>query len=153
MWATFRFAEHNPRYEVRNGFLIDVQTDTIIYTEVNCGDNPIPAVRRIGAGSMDNWGTEWGQDMVIPEGVEEIGEYAFYDWELSRVTLPESLRLIESNAFDIVITEPVILPAGVEMVQRWAFSGCGSEIEVIATSDEYEARTGYRHWMDDWAEE
>ena len=75
--------------------------------------------------------------------------------------LPESLRLIESNAFDIVITEPVILPAGVEMVQRWAFSGCGSEIEVIATSDathfetadEYEARTGYRHWMDDWAEE
>ena len=161
VWATFIVAEDNPRYEVRNGFLIDVQTDTIIYTEVNCGDNPIPAVRRIGAGSMDNWGTEWGQDMVIPEGVEEIGEYAFYDWELSRVTLPESLRLIESNAFDIVITEPVILPAGVEMVQRWAFSGCGSEIEVIATSDathfetadEYEARTGYRHWMDDWAEE
>lgn len=161
VWATFIVAEDNPRYEVRDGFLIDMQMGTIIYTEAGCGENPIPVVRRIGAGSMDNWFTEWEQDMVIPEGVEEIGEYAFYDWEFSHVTLPESLRLIETNAFDVGITAPVILPAGVEMVQRWAFSGCGSEIEVIATSDathfetadEYEARTGYRHWMDDWAEE
>ena len=60
------------------------------------------------------------------------------------------------------ITEPVILPAGVEMVEYQAFSGCGGPpIEVIAasesthfeTADEYETRTGCRHWLDDWAEE
>lgn len=159
--AEFIVAEGNPRYEMRDGFLIDKHTDTLLFTTPACQGKPIPAVRRLGAGSMDNYAVEWGGDLVIPEGVEEIGSYAFYDWEYGHVTLPESLRLIESNAFDIVITEPVILPAGVEMVQRWAFSGCGSEVEVIATSDtthfetadEYEARTGYRHWMDDWAEE
>ena len=161
VWAEMVVADSNPRYVIQSGYLIDTQTDTLLYATSRSDGNPIPVVRRIGAGSMCNWVTKLGQELVIPEGVEEIGEYAFYDWEFSRVTLPESLRLIESNAFDIVITEPVILPAGVEIVQNWAFSGCGSEVEVIATSDathfetadEYEARTGYRHWMDDWAEE
>ena len=158
--ATFIVAEGNPRYEMRDGFLIDKQEDAIVYTTPECRGKPIPAVRRIGAGSMDNWVSEWGQDLVIPEDVEVIGSYAFYDWDFTHVTLPESLRVIESMAFDVGITEPVIVPAGVEMVEHWAFSGCGSEIEVIAagesthfeTAEEYEARTGYRHWMDDWME-
>lgn len=161
VYAAFIVAEDNPRYEMRDGFLIDKQEDAIVYTTPECRGKPIPALRRIGAASMDNWVSAWGQDMRIPEGVEEIGSYAFYDWEFTLVTLPESLRLIESNAFDVGITEPVILPKGVELVQHWAFSGCGAEIEVIAaseathfeTADEYEARTGERHWMDDWTEE
>ena len=157
--AEFIVAEGNPRYEVRDGFLIDKQSDAIVYTTPECQDKPIPAVRRIGSGSMDNWVSEWGQDLVIPEGVEEIGSYAFYDWEFGHVTLPESLRVIESCAFDVGITEPVVIPAGVEMVERWAFSGCGgcdvtvipaSENTHFETADEYEARTGERHWLDDW---
>ena len=153
-------AEGNPQYEMRDGFLIDRQEDAIVYTTPECRGKPIPAVRRIGAGSMDNWVSEWGQDLVIPEGVEEIGSSAFYDWSFTHVTLPESLRLIESMAFEVEITEPVIVPAGVEFVEHWAFSGCGSEIVFIAasesthfeTADEYEARTGERHWMDDLLE-
>jgi hypothetical protein len=109
---------------------------------------------------MDNWGLEWGEDMVIPEGVEEIGSYAFYDWEYGHVTLPESLRLIESHAFDVSVTEPVVIPAGVEMVQCCAFSGCGSIIEVIASSEntrfeteaEHDTRCGETYWMHDWAD-
>lgn len=160
VYATFVVAEGNPRYEMRDGFLIDKQEDAIVYTTPECRSKPIPAVRRIGACSMDNWVSEWGQDLVIPEGVEEIGSYAFYDWEFGHVTLPESLRLIESMAFDVSITEPVVIPAGVEMVQCCAFSGCGSTIEVIASSDstrfeteaEHDARLGEEYWMHDWAD-
>lgn len=156
--AEFIVAEGNPRYEVRDGFLIDKQQDAIVYTTPECQDKPIPAVRRIGSGSMDNYCSEWGQDLVIPEGVVEIGPGAFYDWEFGHVTLPESLRRIESCAFDVGITEPVVIPAGVEMVEHWAFSGCGGmPIEVVPTgeathfetADEYEARTGGRHWLDE----
>ena len=159
VWADIYVAEGNPRYVVQDGFLIDKQTSTLLYTAPSEDDQPIPAVRRLGSGSMDNYVAEWGQEIVIPEGVEEIGSYAFYDWEYGHVTLPESLRLIESMAFDVGITEPVVVPAGVELVEHWAFSGCGgSEIEVIAASDathfetaeEYEARTGESHWLDNW---
>ena len=162
VYATFIVAEGNPRYEMRDGFLIDKQEDAIVYTTPECQGKPIPAVRRIGACSMDNWVSEWGQDLVIPEGVEVIGSYAFYDWEFSHVPLPESLRVIESMAFDVSITEPVVVPTGVEIVEYWAFSGCGGRpIEVIPasesthfeTADEYEARTGERHWLDNWIEE
>lgn len=156
--ADFIVAEGNPRYEMRDGFLIDKQEDAIVYATPKCQGKPIPAVRRIGSSSMDNWVSEWGQDLVIPEGVVEIGSYAFYDWEYGHVTLPESLRLIESMAFDVGITEPVVIPAGVELVQCCAFSGCGSVIEVIASSDsthfeteaEHDARFGETFWMHDW---
>lgn len=155
VYAAFHVAQDNPRYEMRDGFLIDRQEDAILYTTPECAGKPIPAVRRIGAGSMDNWFTAWGQDVVIPEGVEVIGSYAFYDWEFTRVTLPESLRLIESCAFDVSILEPVVIPAGVEMVQCCAFSGCGSVIEVVASSEstrfeteaEHDARVSERYWM------
>lgn len=159
--AEFIVEQGNPRYVMQDGFLIDKQTDTLLFTTPECQGKPILAVRRLGAGSMDNYAVEWGGDLVIPEGVEEIGSYAFYDWEYGHVTLPESLRRIESMAFDVGITEPVVIPAGVELVEHWAFSGCGSEIEVIAAGDstrfetahEYEARTGDRHWLDDEAAE
>lgn len=154
VYAEIIVAEGNPRYEMRDGFLIDKQEDAIVYTTPECQDKPIPAIRRIGAGSMENWGTEWGQDVVIPEGVEEIGSFAFYDWELGHVTLPESLRLIETEAFCVVITEPVVIPASVKLVQRGAFF---YETPLIVTSDsthfetagEYEARVGYPWWGDE----
>lgn len=152
--AEFIVAEGNPRYEMRDGFLIDKQKDAIVYTTPECRSKPIPAVHRIGSSSMDNWGTAWGQDVVIPEGVEEIGSFAFYDWELGHVTLPESLRLIETEAFCVVITEPVVIPASVELVQRGAFF---YETPLIVTSDsthfetagEYESRVGYPWWGDE----
>ena len=153
--AEFIVAEGNPRYEMCDGFLIDKQRDAIVYTTPQCADKPIPAVRRIGSSSMENWGTEWEQDVVIPEGVEEIGSFAFYDWILGHITLPESLRVIETEAFCVVITEPVVIPASVELVQRGAFFY--DETSVIVTSDsthfetseEYEARVGYLWWGDD----
>ncbi len=153
--AEFIVAEGNPCYEMRDGFLIDKQTDTLLFTTPQCADKPIPAVRRIGSSSMENWGTEWGQNVVIPEGVEEIGSFAFYDWELGHLTLPESLRVIETEAFCVVITEPVVIPASVELIQRGAFFYDETSVIVASdsthfeTAEEYEARVGYRWWGDE----
>lgn len=157
VYATFVVAEGNPRYEMQDGFLIDKQASTIVYTTPECQGKPIPAVRRIGAASMDNWFTAWGQDVVIPEGVVEIGSFAFYDWEFGTVTLPQSLRVIETEAFNVFITQPVHLPAQVELVQRGAFFGGEDSVVVVAasesthfeTAEEYVTRVGYPWWEDE----
>lgn len=157
--AEIELAEGNPRYIMQDGFLIDMQEDVLIYAAPSAAGKPLPAVRRIGSGSLDNWlpCAPWGElALVIPEGVAEIGSYAFYDWAIQSVALPESLRLIESGAFECCLIEgtAVTIPAGVETVQYGAFSLYSTpEVELVLlgegthveTAAEYAARTG-----EDW---
>lgn len=52
--------------------------------------------------------------LVIPEGVIEIGKYAFYQCkDLTSITLPRSLERIEDSAFaDCILLKDVVIPAG-----------------------------------------
>lgn len=69
-------------------------------------------------------------DVVIPEGVTEIGREAFagteyYDHEsIHSIVLPDSIRIIRENAFiyckDL---EEINLPEGLETIEGGAFSG------------------------------
>lgn len=162
-------AEGNPRYVVQDGFLIDTQTATLLYTEPAARGKALPAVRRLGRGCTENWIDGWGDmDVVIPEGVEEIASYAFYDWEARSLTLPESLRLIETCAFEAfgVVELPIVIPAGVEELQYGAFGlnyqegewGLYETPDMIVekgesthceTYEEYVARTGDDSWEAD----
>ena len=67
-------------------------------------------------------------DVVIPEGVEKIGESAFYDCiKLRSVTLPESLLTIELLAFlDCCSLSEVTIPKNVQTIGCWAFLRCKS---------------------------
>lgn len=124
VYAEIIVAEDHARYTVQDGFLIDTQTSTLLYAAPSSRGKPLPVVRRLGAGCTQNWITGWGEmDVVIPEGVEEIASYAFYDWEAKSLTLPESLLLIESQAFECfnVAELPIIIPTGVKTLQYGAF--------------------------------
>lgn len=159
VYADVILAEDNPRYAMQDGFLIDTQEDVLVYAAPSAAGAPLPAVRRIGSGSLDNWlpHAPWGElALIIPEGVEEIGSFAFYDWEIKSIALPESLRLIESGAFESCLAEgaTVAIPAGVETVQYGAFglySGPAVELMLLGTDThvetaaEYAVRTG-----EDW---
>lgn len=148
----------NPRYVLQDGYLIDTQTDTLIYTCMDAAWD-IPPVRRIGDGALENHGIgaldddAWSQGIhiVIPEGVEELGGFNFYDCLIDSVTLPESLRVIETNAFEAVMIESsVVVPAGVELIEYGAFGLYGTDLKVIVmspdtcieTADHYIRRTG-----------
>ena len=65
--------------------------------------------------------------VIIPEGVTDIGEIAFYGCaNLKEVVFPSSLRFIREEAFgDSAITE-AILPAGLELIEEKAFFSCES---------------------------
>ena len=71
--------------------------------------------------------------VVIPEGVTDIGEVAFFGCtNLKSVLFPESLRMIREEAFGETALEEAILPSGLELIEEKAFFSCESlrKIEV-----------------------
>lgn len=168
--AEITLAAHNPRYTLADGYLIDTRTDTLIYTCISAPEDKLPAVRRIGNDAMANYGfshepggSPWSGHLIIPEGVEELGSNVAYDIPfLQSITLPESLRVIETGAFECVEIESgvIVVPAGVEVIQFGAF-GLYTPVEAeivitspdtrIETAGEYTIRTG-ETWVpeDDW---
>ncbi|MBR1869609.1 MAG: leucine-rich repeat protein [Bacteroidales bacterium] len=67
------------------------------------------------------------EKVILPEGVEEIGDYAFYYCrELSEITLPKTLKTIGDEAFDFCGTLVEIdLPNGLTKIGYKAFTSTG----------------------------
>ena len=69
------------------------------------------------------------KNVVVPDGVSEIGKYAFYEHDktsdIERIVLPESLTRIDDYAFmNCKKLKDVIIPDGVEYLS--GFYGCSS---------------------------
>lgn len=65
-------------------------------------------------------------DVVIPEGVHTIGEWAFFFGFINSVTFPSTLTTISEHAFSSCeIDEKVIIPDSVTTIGDYAFSGSG----------------------------
>jgi hypothetical protein len=67
-------------------------------------------------------------ELVIPEGVSSIGQYAFYHCsELTSVTIPNSVTSIDGYAFfGCSSLTSVAIPNSVTTIGGYAFSGCSS---------------------------
>lgn len=73
-------------------------------------------------------------------GVTTVGRYAFLnDYSLKDVVLPEGLRTIDDYAFARTGLEEVHIPAGVDMIGDYAFEYCGAlgVIEVADNNERY----------------
>ncbi len=71
--------------------------------------------------------------VVIPEGVTDIGEIAFYGCvNLRDVTFPKSLKIIREEAFGETGLVSALLPDGLEKIEEKAFFSCDNlrQIEV-----------------------
>ena len=80
-------------------------------------------------------------EIVIPEGVEEIGERAFYNTSLTRVVLPDTLKKIGSYAFamsDYYLLEE----AGMTGIPKLPETLKNADIPAAARSDNADRREG-----------
>lgn len=75
-------------------------------------------------------------EVVLPEGVLDIGEVAFYGCpNLRTVRFPDSLKTIREEAFAESGIEQVLLPEGLELIEEKAFFSCEQlrQVEVPGT--------------------
>lgn len=65
-------------------------------------------------------------DVIVPEGVREIGEGAFWRCDVESVRLPQGIRAIRSGAFmNCRSLRRIILPESVRTIETEAFHGSG----------------------------
>jgi len=73
-----------------------------------------------------------GGSIVIPDGVEAIASSVFKDRkDITNITIPNSVKYIETNAFENVGLTSVIIPSSVKRIQGFAFGKCANLKNVI----------------------
>ena len=69
----------------------------------------------------------------IPEGITTIGSWAFCGYEnLTSITLPQSLKIIEGGAFAWLGLEEINIPENVTSIGSYAFNNC-KQLETVKT--------------------
>ena len=81
-------------------------------------------------------------DFVIPDGIEEIPDYKFYNFNFSSVSIPDSVKKIGKYAFYNTHLKSVNTGAGCKEVEDYAFAGI-SELEEITFGDSVETIGDY----------
>lgn len=65
-------------------------------------------------------------DVIVPDGVREIGEGAFSETDIERIHLPDSLRVIHHEAFALCLSlSEINLPNSIEHIGNATFHSAG----------------------------
>ncbi len=88
-------AEGNPRYCMRNGCLVDTETDTLLCYCPGVPEDQLPerfvipdGIRAIAGRAFCD---QAPAEIVVPEGVTRIGNDAFRNWFIRKLVLPSTL--------------------------------------------------------------
>ena len=123
--AEIDFPNGNPRYSCENGFLINNTTQTLLYTAPSSHGIALPAVRRLGDWSLSNyylWYDDY--DPVLPDTLESVGSYVFYDCDVTRVTFPDGITELSPYTFYCTDLQEVHLPASLREIPDYCFWNC-----------------------------
>ncbi len=110
--------------------------DHVLLRMPNQKKNVVPeGIKIIGAGTAYA-GSNKMEEILLPEGLEEIGDEAFiYASDLKTINFPSSLKKIGTSAFeDCYGLNNVILNQGLEEIETCAFSEAGMEMLTIPSS-------------------
>lgn len=115
---TITVAEDHPVFEVRDGVLFDKTTDTLVFYPQGLKGKSyaVPkGTRAIGPRAFS--GCRSLTKITLPEGLEVIGDGAFFNGAFDKITLPESLKEIGVGAFAICDKlKSLKLPAAVSLI-------------------------------------
>lgn len=131
VYAEIDFPNGNPRYSCENGFLIDRDTQTLLYAAPSSQGQPIPAVRRLGASALDNWKPA-GNEIRLPDTLESIGSYALdgqYTGDfspLAALILPDGVReLSDCSIYGCWEIQLLRFPATLTEIPAYCVANCG----------------------------
>ncbi len=98
---------------VEEGNSIFYVKDGVLYSEDRavCGTLSVPDV------------------LVIPDGITDIGWYAFWGSSIKEIVLPDGLLVIHDNAFDESHLRSLTIPDGMQYIGR-SFNGC-TDLETL----------------------
>ena len=84
----------------------------------------VPAItKKIKVTKLTNMFTHGNiKSIIIPEGVTEIGSYAFSQNQLTDIVLPSTLQKIGERAFYDNYINEIIIPDNVELIGEYAFA-------------------------------
>ena len=122
--AEIDFPNGNPRYSCENGFLIDRDTQTLLYTAPSSHGTALPAVRRLGDWSLAGWLWYHDDAPVLPDTLESVGSYIFYDCGVTRVTFPDGITELSPYTFYCTDLQEVHLPASLREIPDYCFWNC-----------------------------
>lgn len=71
------------------------------------------------------------KSVVVPDGVKEIGSYAFYGCRFSSVNLPSSVEKIGESAFRACGLRSIIIPENVKRIGNWAFGSNSYSLDTV----------------------
>lgn len=131
VYAEIDFPNGNPRYSCENGFLIDHDTQTLLYAAPSSQGQPIPAVRRLGDSALDNWKPA-GNEIRLPDTLESIGPYALdgqYTGDfspLAALILPDGVReLSDCSIYGCWEIQLLRFPATLTEIPAYCVANCG----------------------------
>lgn len=75
-------------------------------------------------------GYDWYPEIIIPDGVKNIGCRAFHERNISKVVISNSVKTIEAEAFLECSVSEVIIPDSVMFIGEWAFGDCENIKEI-----------------------
>jgi hypothetical protein len=133
---SFTVASGNTAYKAEDGVLYTLDGTIVCYPtakKVEGGVLTITEDQSIGDGAF--MGCLYIDEVVLPDGIEIIPQYAFYGSSIKKIDLPASLTEIKTYAFAQSALESVVIPETVEYIGSYAFAGSAlKEAEILTTS-------------------
>ncbi len=94
-------------------------TDVVIPETI--GGIPVKAIKGTTTPPRDSFAFTGITSVIIPEGVTEIGMYAFYSNQLTSVVIPEGVTTIHDSTFSHNQLTSIVLPSTVKTIDYEAF--------------------------------
>lgn len=147
--------EDNPYYTAKDNALYNKDMTVLLRVLPNVSGYTFPeSVREIG--EMAFQGNRSLSEINIPEGVEIIGERAFYKSAVKRLDIPQSMKRIGERAFGWSSLESVVIHGrDIEHINDYMFRGCKKfeDFYYAGTKAEYkqisDSKKGNRLWSVD----
>ena len=67
----------------------------------------------------------------LPDGLETVGEYAFYNMNSEKLVIPASMRQMDCFAFDFVLADTIEIKAPLDSIPMGAFYSCQGLVKLV----------------------